>query len=50
MQTDFEDFFHRSEHHYLQKSDILLFRQHIEILRRVLTLRKKTEKIILQYL
>lgn len=33
MQTDFEDFFHRSEHHYLQKSEILLFRQHIEILR-----------------
>ncbi|PSF38210.1 phycobilisome protein [Aphanothece hegewaldii CCALA 016] len=33
MQTDFEDFFHRSEHHYLQKSEILLFRQHIGILR-----------------
>lgn len=33
MQSDFEDFFHRSEHHYLQKAEILLFRQHIEILR-----------------
>lgn len=33
MQTDFEDFFHRSEHHYLEKSEILLFRQHIGILR-----------------
>lgn len=33
MQTDFEDFFHRSEHQYLQKSEMLQFRQHIDILR-----------------
>jgi hypothetical protein len=33
MQADFEDFFHRSEHQYLQKSEMLLFRRHIEILR-----------------
>lgn len=37
MQADFEDFFHRSEHHYLQKSEMLLFRRHIEILRQRLT-------------
>lgn len=33
MQVDFEDFFHRSENEYLDKLEIKLFRQHLEILR-----------------